>query len=290
MLVMRVTKEEFDRIRVLINLYSGLSLAPDKLYLAQSRLLPLLTKHKLGSFDELIELVQSNKLNRVRDEFVEAMVTNETSFNRDTHVFEALRTKVLPTLVSNNLQRVQRQGILARKIRIWSVAASTGQEPYSIALAIADYVAMSANASIACDQFWILASDISERVLNIAREGVYTELEMSRGVAPEQRDKYFVRNGTKWEVAAQLKRAVEFRKLNILQNLSDLVGFDLVFCRNLLYYFDEPARITVCNKMIDSLNPGGFLIIGSAEHLPPGWESRLRQLQFGRTILYVKPC
>jgi chemotaxis protein methyltransferase CheR len=248
-----------------------------------------LTKHKLGSFGELIELVQSNKLNGVRDEFVEAMVTNETSFNRDTHVFEALRSKVLPMLVSNNLQRIQRQGILARKIRIWSVAASTGQEPYSIALAIADYVAMSGDKNIACDQFWILASDISERVLNIAREGVYTELEMSRGIVPEQRDKYFVRKGKKWEVTAQLKRMVEFRRLNVLQNISDLVGFDLVFCRNLLYYFDEPARITVCNKMIDCLNPGGFLIIGSAEHLPAGWESRLRQLQFGRTILYVKP-
>ncbi len=285
---MHVTKEEFDCIRSLVNAYSGLSLTQDKLYLAQSRLLPLLTKHRLGSFAELIERVQANNQSQLRDEFVEAMVTNETSFNRDTHPFDALRTNVLPMLIANKLERMQRQGIPFSKVRVWSVAASTGQEPYSIAMAIADSVAKFGGTKITCDQFWILASDISERALNVARLATYMELEMSRGISPEQRAKYFVPNGKKWEVVPQLKGMVEFRKLNVLQNVSDLVGFDLVFCRNLLYYFDEQARITVSNKMIDCLNPGGILVIGSAEHLPPGWESRLRHLQFGRTVVYVK--
>lgn len=284
---MRVTEEEFDRIRGLINAYSGLSLTTDKLYLAQSRLLPLLTKYKLGSFAELIEWVQTNKLSRLRDEFVEAMVTNETSFNRDLHPFEALRKSVLSMVVANRVQRVQ-QGIPFGRVRIWSAAASTGQEPYSIAMAIAEFIASCGNSKLTCNQFCIVASDISERALSIARLGSYTEMELSRGISAEQREKYFVRNGKNWEIARHLKSMVEFRRLNILQNVSDLVGFDLVFCRNLLYYFDEPARIAVSNKMIDSLIPGGVLIIGSAEHLPPGWESRLRQTQIGRTIIYIK--
>jgi chemotaxis protein methyltransferase CheR len=285
---MRVTKEEFDRIRELINGYCGLSLTTDKLYLAQSRLLPLLSKYNLGSFSDLIECVQTNQPSRLRDEFIESMVTNETSFNRDTHPFEALRTKMLPMVVANKLERKQRQGMPFNKVRIWSVAASTGQEPYSIAMAIADFVAMPNETKLGCEQFWILASDISERALNAARNGIYADLEMNRGVTPDQKEKYFVRRGAKWEVAAQLKSMIEFRKLNILQNVTDLIGFDLVFCRNLLYYFDEPARIAVCDKVINSLNPGGILIIGSAEHLPPGWESRLKQMHVGRTILYIK--
>ncbi|MDX1926755.1 MAG: protein-glutamate O-methyltransferase CheR [Pirellulaceae bacterium] len=285
---MHVTKEEFDRIRELINTYCGLSLATDKLYLAQSRLLPLLSRYNLGSFGDLIECVQSNQPNRLRDEFIESMVTNETSFNRDTHPFEALRTKVLPMIAANKLERKQRQGIPFTKVRVWSVAASTGQEPYSIAMAIADFVAMRTETKLGCEQFWILASDISERALNAARQGMYSDLEMNRGVTPDQKAKYFVCRGAKWEVAAQLKGMLEFRKLNILTNVSDLVGFDLVFCRNLLYYFDEPARIAVCDKMINSLNQGGILIIGSAEHLPPGWESRLQQMHVGRTMLYIK--
>ncbi len=285
---MLVTKEEFDCIRGLINSYSGLSLTAEKLYLAQSRLLPLLTKYRLESFAELIEGVKNNQLSPLRDEFVEAMVTNETSFNRDTHPFDALRTDVLPMLVTNKLERVQRQGIPFGRFRVWSAAASTGQEPYSIAMAIADYVAKSGNAKMTCDQFWILASDISERALKVARLATYAELEMSRGLGLEQRAKYFVPNGKTWEVVPQLKNMIEFRKVNILQSVSALVGFDLIFCRNLLYYFDEPARIAVSNKLIDCLSPGGGLIIGSAEHLPPGWESRLRHLQFGRTIIYIK--
>lgn len=285
---MHVTQEEFEQIRVLINAYSGLALTSDKLYLAQSRLLPLLTKHSLGSFTELIEHLQVNKLGRLRDEFIEAMVTNETSFNRDTHPFETLRTSILPRLVSSKLERSQQPGIPFNKVRVWSVAASTGQEPYSIAMAIADYIAMLGSTKITRDQFWIVASDISEQALNVARNGIYAELEMSRGLTSEQKQKHFVRQGKKWEISRQLKCMIEFRKLNVLQNVSDMVGFDLVFCRNLLFYFDEPARVVVCNKMIDSLNPGGVLFIGSAEHLPTGWEKRLRQEQFGRTIVYVK--
>ena len=285
---MRVTKEEFDRIRGLINTYSGLSLTTDKLYLAQSRLLPLLTKYNLSSFAELIECVQTNKPSKLRDEFIESMVTNETSFNRDTHPFDALRSHVLPMIFASKLERRQNQGIPFNKIRVWSVAASTGQEPYSIAMAIAEYVAMSADTKLGCDQFWILASDISDRALDAAKLGAYVDLEMNRGLTLEQKEKYFVRSGDKWLVSNQLKRMIEFRKLNILQSVSDLVGFDLVFCRNLLYYFDEPARIVVCDKLINSLNPGGILIIGSAEHLPPRWEHRLKQMQIGRTILYVK--
>lgn len=285
---MRVTKEEFDRIRELINGYCGLSLTTDKLYLAQSRLLPLLSKYNLGSFSDLIEYVQTNQPSRLRDDFIESMVTNETSFNRDTHPFEALRTKVLPMVVANKLARKQHQGIPFTKVRVWSIAASTGQEPYSIAMAIADFVSMPSETKLGCEQFRIFASDISERALNAARDGIYADLEMNRGVTPDQKERYFVRRGAKWEVAAQLKSMIEFRKLNILQNVSDLVGFDLVFCRNLLYYFDEPARVAVCDKVINSLNPGGILIIGSAEHLPPGWESRLKQMHVGRTMLYIK--
>ncbi len=285
---MRVTQEEFELIRKLVSAYAGLSLAPDKLYLAQSRLVPLLTRHSLASFAELIEQVQKPKQIRMRDEFVEAMVTNETSFNRDLHPFEALRSHILPRLVSNHLSRGKKLGIAQSKLRIWSAAASTGQEAFSIAMAIVDFIECARDTKISCDQFSILASDISESALEVARNGIYTELELARGVSPEQRSKFFVRNGKKWEVVSQLKRMVEFRRMNITQP-HDLLGFDLVFCRNLLFYFDEPTRGLVCEKIISSLNTGGVLLIGSAEHLPGKWESRLCQEQIGRTTIYIKP-
>ena len=138
------------------------------------------------------------------------------------------------------------------------------------------------------EHFWILGTDISERALQVARTGLYSDWEIDRGITPEQKNKYFSPHGGQWLISPGVRKMVDFRRVNILQNVADLAGFDLVFCRNLLIYFDELTRFAVCQKIARSLNPDGLLLLGAAEHLPASYDRTFQQIQFGRTIAFVK--
>lgn len=286
---MTLTEAEFNRIRALLHELCGLNLTPEKKYLVRSRLEPVLLKYKLRSYSELAARLEQHTDGIFRDEVIEAMATNETSFNRDGHPYEELRKGILPKLMQSLSERKQRSGIPFPRIRIWSVACSTGQEPYSIAMAILDYIEQNAAQSWTREHFWILATDISQHALQIARAGHYYDFDLDRGVPSDQRAKYFVQHGKNWMVAPQVRNMVEFRRLNMLHNFSDLVGFDLILCRNLLIYFDEPTRLSVCRRLRNSLNPGGFFMLGAAEQLPIGMEKQFIQTQFGKTIAFQVP-
>lgn len=285
---MNQTEEEFNQIRTFLLETSGLSLSSDKQYLVRSRLEPVAQRHQLQSLAAIIRRLKERNDVSFRDEVIDAMTTNETSFNRDVHPFDELRRSILPRLIQTLHDRKTRSGIPFPRIRIWSVAASTGQEPYSIAMAILCFLDANPRSGWTAQHFWILGTDISERALQIARAGLYSDLEIDRGISGEQKKKYFSPRDGQWLISPDVRKMVEFRRVNMLQNVADLAGFDLVFCRNLLIYFDEPTRFVVCQKLEKSLNPDGLLLLGAAEDLPASYDKAFRQTQFGRTIAFVK--
>ena len=285
---MKLSTDEFNHIRKVVQETSGLALTPDKEYLVRTRLEPVARRNQLSSFADVVRKLQESNSGLFREEVVDAMTTNETSFNRDGHPFDQLRRSILPRLLQILHDRKTKSGIPFPRIRIWSVAASTGQEPYSIAMAILDFLAANPGSGFTAEHFWILGTDISDRALNTARAGLYSDWDVERGVTFEQKSKYFSLQGNQWLISSTVQKMAEFRKLNVLQNTADLSGFDMVFCRNLLIYFDEPTRLTVCHKIARSMNADGILVLGSAEHLPTSFATMFQQTQFGRTIAFVR--
>ncbi len=285
---MKLSVDEFNQIRKFVQETSGLALTADKEYLVRTRLEPVALRNRLTSFDGLLRKLQESNNTLFREEVIDAMTTNETSFNRDGHPFDELRRSILPRLLRILQDRKTNSGIPFPRIRFWSVAASTGQEPYSIAMAILDFLAANPGTGWTAEHFWILGTDISERALNVARAGLYSDWDVERGITPQQKSKYFSPQGNQWLISPTVRRMVEFRKLNVLQSVSDLSGFDVVFCRNLLIYFDEPTRFAVGQKIARSLNTDGILVLGSAEHLPVAFDTTFQQTNFGRTIGFIK--
>ena len=214
-------------------------IAADKHYLVVSRLEPVLMRNGLPSYEALVQGLKRPDSLRLQEQVIDAITTKETSFNRDGHPFEELRRSILPELARRLLENRASTRLFNPKSRIWCAAVATGQEPYSVAMAVADFLASRPGLGLTGDDFPILATDISEAALTIAREGRYTTSELGRGISPEQRTRYFrqVRDG--WVVDDSLRRGIEFRRLNLIQPLPNLGTFDLILCRNLLIYLDE---------------------------------------------------
>ena len=207
-----------------------------------------------GGFATLGELVAKLKAGTpaLAVQVVDAMTTNETFFFRDKVPFEHLRDTVLPALIAARAR--------VKRIRIWCTAASTGQEPYSIAM-----VLKSMNAALAGFKVDILASDISGDVLERAKSGLYSQFEVQRGLPIQLLLKYFSQAGENWQVTPELRAMVQFRPLNLLNDFTALGSFDLVFCRNVLIYFDQPTKTAVLNRLARQMPEDGYLILGAAE-------------------------
>jgi len=246
-----VTPQDFDFLRQMLRERSGIVLSAEKQYLAESRLLPVARR---GGFATLGELVAKLKAGTpaLAVQVVDAMTTNETFFFRDKVPFEHLRDTVLPALIAARAR--------VKRIRIWCTAASTGQEPYSIAM-----VLKSMNAALAGFKVDILASDISGDVLERAKSGLYSQFEVQRGLPIQLLLKHFSQAGENWQVTPELRAMVQFRPLNLLNDFSALGSFDLVFCRNVLIYFDQPTKTAVLNRLARQMPEDGFLILGAAE-------------------------
>ena len=246
-----MTPQDFDYLRKLLKERSGLVLSAEKQYLAESRLLPVARRHGLGN---LTELVGKLKLPAptLANEVVEAMTTNETFFFRDKIPFDHVRDTVLPALIAARARE--------KRIRIWCTAASTGQEPYSLAM-----VLMGFHAQLAGFRVDILATDLAGEVLERAKSGIYTQFEVQRGLPIQLLVKYFSKAGENWQIAPDLRAMVQFRPLNLLNDFSPLGGFDLVFCRNVLIYFDQPTKTSVLNRLARQMPGDGYLVLGAAE-------------------------
>jgi chemotaxis protein methyltransferase CheR len=242
---------DFDYICTLVRERSAIVLEPGKEYLVQARLLPVARQQGLDDISALVARLKRGEA-ALTTQVVEAMTTNETSFFRDVHPFDALRTEVLPSLLG--ARRTQ------RTLRIWSAAASTGQEAYSIAMILREHFPELAGWNIS-----ILGTDLSNDVLEKAREGRYAQIEVNRGLPAPMLVKYFDRAGPAWKVKPELRAMCEFKTLNLVAPWSALPRLDIVFLRNVLIYFDVDTKRDVLTKIRSTLAPDGYLFLGAAE-------------------------
>jgi chemotaxis protein methyltransferase CheR len=247
-----VTPQDFDYLRQLLRERSGLVLSAEKQYLAESRLLPVARRHGLGNLTELVAKLKLHSHAPLSVEVVEAMTTNETFFFRDKLPFEHFRDTVLPALMVARARE--------KRIRVWCTAASTGQEPYSLAM-----ILKGLGAKLAGFRVEILATDLSDEVLNRAKAGIYSQFEVQRGLPIQQLVKYFSQVGETWQIAPEIRAMVQFRSINLLKDFSALGTFDMVFCRNVLIYFDQETKIGVLNRLARQMPDDGFLALGAAE-------------------------
>ncbi len=250
----------------------GIVLGTGKEYLVTSRLNNILKEHGFSSYQALIQALATHHTHMpLRGKVIDAMTTNETFWFRDIAHFKILTQHIYPAF-SN------------RRLKVWSAACSSGQEPYSISMNVADY--KTANAADRFDAD-ITATDISRTVLDEARQGFYCGLSASRGVDQSSVGKFFDASGGCIQVKPEIKRRVSFRELNLTQSYSSLGKFDVIFCRNVLIYFSAEMKFDIIQRLSQSLNPGGFLFLGSTE-APPGLKDFFDMRSFCGGIVYQK--
>jgi chemotaxis protein methyltransferase CheR len=245
-----VTPLEYEFLRKFLKERSGLDLSSDKQYLVESRLIPLARKAGLPGIAELVQKMKAGADALISD-VVEAMTTNETFFFRDKSPFDHLRDTILPQLVQARANR--------HTLRIWCAASSTGQEPYSIAMCVKEFVALAG---------WrveIVATDLSQEVLDKSRAGIYSQFEVQRGLPIQMLVKYFSQIGELWQINADIRAMVQHRQLNLLHDFSHLGMFDVIFCRNVLIYFDQDTKAGIFERLARVIEPDGVLTLGAAE-------------------------
>ncbi len=226
----------FELIAQILKERSGLALSKDKAYLLESRLNPVARKWNCSGFDELVDAVRSGGNEELLADITEAMTTNESFFFRDHKPFELFRDVVLPHLLQHRAT--------TRSIRIWSAACSAGQEPYTLAMQLKEMEQQLAGWRIE-----IIATDLSAAVLAKAVEGQYTQFEVQRGLPISLLMKHFKQNGERWQIDESIRSMVQFKKLNLLDDVTVLGKFDVVFCRNVLIYFDPPTKTMVLDQV-----------------------------------------
>lgn len=243
---------DFELLAKLVKDRSGLILTPDKEYLLESRLMPVARKWNANDLAELATLVRNKRTEALLKDITEAMTTNESFFFRDISPFDRFRDMVLPSMMEARKDR--------KRIRVWCAACSSGQEPYSLAMIIKEL-----GAKVAGWSFDIIATDLSEEMIQRAKEGYYSQFEVQRGLPVNLMLKYFKQEGDRWLISNQLKEMVSFKPYNLLDNLRPLGTFDIVFCRNVLIYFDQGTKGKVLDSVAQILAADGYLYLGGAE-------------------------
>jgi chemotaxis protein methyltransferase CheR len=247
-----MTPLDYDYLRRCLKERSGLVLSADKQYLVESRLLPVARRSGFLSLSDLVHALRFGQDETLMTAVVEAMTTNESFFFRDKIPFEHFRTVIMPALLAARRA--------SRSIRIWCAAASTGQEPYSLAMCL-----RAMEREIAGWRIEIVATDLSSDVLEKARAGLYSQFEVQRGLPITLLLKHFTQVGELWQIAADLRALVKYRQFNLLGDFSKLGTFDLIFCRNVLIYFDQQTKIDVLNRLARITAADGYLVLGAAE-------------------------
>jgi chemotaxis protein methyltransferase CheR len=269
-----MTPQDYEFLRRLLKARSGLVLSAEKHYLVESRLLPVARRNGLFNLSGLVAKLHGPDAEPLTVEVVEAMTTNESFFFRDKLPFEHFRDTVVPALLSARTA--------SRRIRIWCAAAATGQEPYSLAIALKEM-----GKTLRGWRIEIVATDLSTEVLEKAKSGFYSQFEVQRGLPAMMLIKYFAQVGETWQIAPELRGMVRFMPLNLLDNFAHLGRFDLVLCRNVLIYFDQVTKIGVLERIADVTERDGFLMLGGAETVV-GLTDRFRPIADKRGI-YCQP-
>lgn len=246
--------QDFEFLRDFLKTRSGIVISTDKLYLVESRLTPVARELGLAGIDELIANLKKTSDEKLRVKVTDAMTTNESFFFRDQTPFDTLRDHILPKVIEARKAKGQ------NKIRIWSAACSSGQEPYTIAMTLLEDPAKFGDM-----KYEIIATDLSTEIVDKAKEGKYSQFEVQRGLPITLLVKYFSQEGEQWQISSDLRDMVRFQTFNLLDSYGVLGKFDVIFCRNVLIYFDQETKGTILNRMSDILAPDGSVFLGGAE-------------------------
>lgn len=266
---------DFEQFRVFLEKTCGILLGSNKQYLVSSRLNKLMEQNNIKTLGELVQRIQSQPRGGLREQVVDAMTTNETLWFRDTYPFEVLKSRVLPELIKANP---------GQRLRIWSAASSSGQEPFSLSMAIDEFE--RSNLGQLKSGVQIVATDLSASMLTACKAGEYDSLAMGRGLSQERLQRYLDPKGPgRWVVKPAIRNRVEFRMLNLLDSYASLGKFDIVFCRNVLIYFSAEVKKDILTRIHATLKPGGYLFLGASEALN-GLPDLYQMVQCSPGIIY----
>ena len=269
---MSITQQDFDFVRNLVYAQAGIVVEPGKEYLVESRLGPLCRRENVDSIDKLVVKLRGAASQPLIKKLVDAMTTNETMFFRDVEPFEAMRKHVLPELIAARRS--------TRRLTIWYAASSTGQEPYSVSMLM-----RSEFPELASWDITQLATDISPTVLDRAREGRYSQLEVNRGLPAKYLVAWFTKQGNEWQLKDEIRRMVRFEELNLTKPWPAMPPVDIVMLRNVMIYFDTGAKRDILKKVRGMLRPDGFMFLGGAES-PMNLDDSFDRQQFERAGCY----
>jgi chemotaxis protein methyltransferase CheR len=269
---MAITSADFTYIADLVRRGSAIVLEPGKEYLVESRLLPVAREAGTDTIAGLVQQLRREPGDGLRDQVVEAMTTNETSFFRDVHPFTALADTVLPEVVETRRAH--------RRIDVWCAAASSGQEPYSVAMLLDELLGAESGWKLR-----VLASDLSQRMLDRTGLGVYSQLEVNRGLPVQRLLRHFERQGHQWRAKENLRSMIRTQALNLDGPWPTMPSMDVVLLRNVLIYFDVPTKKRVLAKVRQVLRPDGYLFLGGAE-TTLGLDDSYERVQVGRAPAY----
>ena len=269
--VSEIYSENYRFLQQHVYSQAGIVLEDDKHYLFESRLTPLVRQLGLGSINDLCALLQATRETEVGRQVVEAMTTNETYFFRDPVQYDAIRNVLLPRLMEERRD--------TRKLRFWSAAASTGQEAYSLAMLLIE-------AGLSGWDIQILGTDFSSKVLDRARSGNYQQIEVNRGLPAALLVKYFRRRDAEWQLSDAVRKMVNFESIDLRASLRALGPFDLVFCRNVMIYFDAETKKKIMKELHGTLFRGGWLLLGGVE-TAFGFEESFDRQTMGNATAYV---
>ncbi|WP_417667592.1 CheR family methyltransferase [Roseibium sp.] len=247
-----MTPAEFEYLKKFLKDRSGLVLSNDKQYLVESRLLPIAKVGKLETLSGLITSLQRGGNSKLESDVVEAMTTNESFFFRDKTPFDHFNETMLPALLEARAR--------TKTLKIWCAAASSGQEPYSLGICIKE-----AGSKLSGWRTRILGTDLSLEVLEKAKAGLYSQFEVQRGLPIQMLLKYFDQKGDMWQINPDMRAMIEWRKLNLLDSFSHLGEFDILFCRNVLIYFDQQTKSEILDRLAKMVPEDGYLVLGAAE-------------------------
>ena len=248
-----IAPDDYKKFKDFLEKACGITLGEGKQYLIISRLTKLLRNEDFFSVSELLTAMELGRPQYLRDLVIDAMTTNETSWFRDRSPFEALVTDVFPLWDKEK----------KRQCKIWSAACSSGQEPYTISIALSEYKALTAATNL--NSASIVATDISASMLQQAKQAEYDESIVGRGISSKRKQQFFRKNDGRWIVADDIRQRVSFKTQNLLSTYDSLGKFDIIFCRNVLIYFASQRKTDILNRMALALNPGGFLFLGASE-------------------------
>ncbi len=280
-MALKITQREFNQLRDFIEQNCGIMLGDEKAYLVETRLMSLARENKCSSFGELYEkLCSASKLSTIFGSMVDAITTNETLWFRDTHPYEIMIERMF-----SEYQKEIEEGRRSQ-IKIWSAACSTGQEPYSIAMKILDYIEQSKSDTLLSNRVKIIATDISPSALLRAREGKYTSTAMGRGLPVNYLKKYFRKENNDWIISDQVKGLVEFRQLNLKDAAYGSFGpFDIVFLRNVIIYFSDVFKAALLDRITRYMSPEGYMFLGAGETVS-GYGNRFEILNHKGSLFY----